>query len=175
MLINNLDATEASLLSNNSTQPISVKYRQLNIMLAVAIGCTLSAIALVSGLVSIPFIPSGLTRNIEWVYLLAVVIAIGSGGYHFFADPKIRYAVRENDVVLHKGLFFRSITCQPVKRIQHVEIKQGPFERLFKLASLNIYSAGGAGYTFSIPGLPAAEAERLRLFIFEHKALNSDQ
>ena len=26
--------------------------------------------------------------------------------YHWFADPRVRYAIRERDVVLHKGLFF---------------------------------------------------------------------
>jgi len=163
------------VFTDAATCAISPEYRRLNIILSIAFAALL--IALVAAVVYQPWIdlPEKLLA-FEWgVYGIIGFFTLWSVLYHWFADPKIRYIAREQDVVLHKGLFFRSVTCQPVKRIQHVEIKQGPFERMRDLANVNIYSAGGIAHTFAIPGLSVSAAQQLREFIMAHKDTNSDQ
>lgn len=89
--------------------------------------------------------------------------------YVWLADGKKSYTLREHDLSYRSGLIFQKTITQPVSRIQHIELKQGPIERRAGLASLQVFSAGGALHTFVIPGLPLAEAQNIRQFILQHK------
>jgi len=73
-----------------------------------------------------------------------------------------RYAVREHDLLVQAGVLFRRWSAVPHSRIQHVDTRQGPLERVLGLARLQIFTAAGVSADGSIPGLDAEEAERLR-------------
>ncbi|WNC72315.1 PH domain-containing protein [Thalassotalea psychrophila] len=92
--------------------------------------------------------------------------------YHSLADPKKRYALREQDISYQSGLVFRKTVSQPILRVQHVELKRGPIDRKVGLANLQVFSAGGAMHTFEIPGLDVETAEDIRQFILAHKDIN---
>ena len=92
--------------------------------------------------------------------------------YHSLADPKKRYALREQDINYQSGLIFRKTVSQPILRIQHVELKRGPIDRKIGLANLQVFSAGGALHTFEIPGLDIETAEDIRQFILAHRDIN---
>jgi membrane protein YdbS with pleckstrin-like domain len=79
----------------------------------------------------------------------------------------IRYAVREADVIVQSGIFWRKETIQPIVRIQHVEQAQGPLDKRFGLYTLKLFSAGTGHVTFQIPGLSARTAARLKRFLLE--------
>jgi hypothetical protein len=66
---------------------------------------------------------------------------------------------------VRKGIFFFSETIQPLVRVQHVELKRGPVEKRYGLASLKIFSAGLGKETFTLPGLLLADAERVRTHV----------
>lgn len=72
------------------------------------------------------------------------------------------FAVRAGDLVLSRGLIFRQVTAIPMRRIQHVDVRQGPFERLLGLSSVVIYTGSGMGADGVIPGLLTEEAGKLR-------------
>lgn len=72
------------------------------------------------------------------------------------------YAFTATEVHYRTGALWRKQVSVPVNRIQHVEISQGVIERGLELAKLVLYTAGGSGSDLAIPGLPTAEAERLR-------------
>lgn len=80
---------------------------------------------------------------------------------------KMQYAIREQDVSFREGVFFEEWITIPFNRIQHCELSRGPFERMYKLASLKIYTAGGSGSDINIPGLTADTAQRLRDFVVQ--------
>ncbi len=75
------------------------------------------------------------------------------------------FALRKHDVSYRKGWFFRSLLSIPFNRVQHCEVKQGPIESLFGLASLKVFTAGGSGSDMNIPGLPPEKAKILRSHI----------
>jgi membrane protein YdbS with pleckstrin-like domain len=50
-------------------------------------------------------------------------------------------------------------------RIQHSEVTRGPLQRLFELATVKIYTAGGQQSDLSIPGLTPDEAYKVRDYI----------
>ena len=110
-----------------------------------------------------------------WVISGVAVLGLIYVGYHFFADPIIKYTLREQDLHFQSGLFFRRIVSQPILRIQHIELKRGPIERKANLATLQVFSAGGTSHTFEIPGLSYQKAVSLRQFIIDHKDLSVDE
>lgn len=80
------------------------------------------------------------------------------------------YALRERDVTYKSGLLFYHITSVPFNRIQHSEVSQGPLGRLFDLATVNIYTAGGSSSDLSISGLEKEQAQKLREHIIKQAA-----
>ncbi|MFT3888021.1 MAG: PH domain-containing protein [Arachnia sp.] len=71
------------------------------------------------------------------------------------------YAERDEDVYLTSGLWSRILQCVPYGRMQLVEVKSGPIDRLFGLASVEMVTSSTTG-TITIPGLSAEDAAALR-------------
>jgi len=94
--------------------------------------------------------------------------------FRFKANRIKSYALRELDISLKTGLIFRKVISQPILRIQHVEVERGPLERKYGLATLQVFSAGGALYTFQLPGLPVKTAESIRQFLLNHKDMQQN-
>uniref|UniRef100_UPI004047A281 PH domain-containing protein n=1 Tax=Roseivirga sp. TaxID=1964215 RepID=UPI004047A281 len=83
---------------------------------------------------------------------------------------KKRYVLRQRDIIYTKGLIWSVRTTVPFNRIQHAELKQGPIERIFKLNSLKIYTAGGQSSDLVIPGLPEEVALNIKDFVLKKTA-----
>jgi uncharacterized protein len=73
----------------------------------------------------------------------------------------IGYAERDEDLLIRGGIFFQRVMVVPYGRMQYVDVAVGPVERAFGLASVKLHTASPATNAF-IPGIPAAEAARLR-------------
>lgn len=73
-----------------------------------------------------------------------------------------RFALRESDLYLRRGVLFRTTSIVPHARIQHVDTRHGPVDRWLGLASVVVFTAGTRGAILSIPALSAAEAEEIR-------------
>lgn len=71
------------------------------------------------------------------------------------------YAELEDDLWITHGVLFRSLTAVPYGRMQVVEVASGPIERSLGLATVTLVTAS-ASSNAHIPGLPQAEAARLR-------------
>jgi len=71
------------------------------------------------------------------------------------------YAERGDDLVVRRGVMVRRIAVVPYGRMQFLDVTAGPFERAFGLATVRLHTAAAASDA-RIPGLPAAEAARLR-------------
>lgn len=75
------------------------------------------------------------------------------------------YALRERDVIYRSGWLIQSVRVCPFNRIQHCSVDSGVFERRYGLASLSVYTAGGAEADMKLPGLPKDVAANMREFI----------
>jgi membrane protein YdbS with pleckstrin-like domain len=71
------------------------------------------------------------------------------------------YAERAEDLVVRRGYMFQRMSIVPYGRMQFIDVKAGPVERAFGLATVQLHTAAAASDAL-IPGLPRAEAERLR-------------
>ncbi len=72
-----------------------------------------------------------------------------------------RYAERADDLLVSRGVLVRRSTVVPYGRMQHVDVTAGVFDRAFGLATVQLHTAAVDTHA-RIPGLPAAEATRLR-------------
>jgi membrane protein YdbS with pleckstrin-like domain len=72
------------------------------------------------------------------------------------------YEIREDALYLERGVLTQVRMVVPFVRIQHVDSRQNPVERLTGLASTVVYTAGSRGADVRIPGLTDGEARELR-------------
>lgn len=91
--------------------------------------------------------------NAKWIIplylaLLAIFFLL------FRASFKKRgYAIRTHDVIYKSGIIAESTTIVPLNRIQHIELNEGIFSRMYKLGSLQIFTAGGQTGHIHISGI----------------------
>jgi uncharacterized protein len=74
------------------------------------------------------------------------------------------YAVADDALELRHGILQRVHSAIPYFRVQHIDVTQGPVERLVGLSRLIIHTAS-AGTDATLPGIAAEEAEELRRVI----------
>lgn len=75
---------------------------------------------------------------------------------------RFTFRVDEADVRVAHGWQWRQESVVLHSRIQHVDTRQGPVERMLGLATVVVFTAGSVGAVVAIPGLAAARAEALR-------------
>lgn len=93
----------------------------------------------------------------------ALIIFIFTGLATFFL-PEIRwrrwrYDVDKHEIDLQSGIIIITRTLVPVKRVQHVDTRQGPILRKFGLSDVTISTAAT---THRIPALDDETADRVR-------------
>lgn len=96
--------------------------------------------------------------------VLAVVAlaALGGSALAFLRYRVWRFEVREDSLYLVRGVLTRTDTSVPFVRVQHVDTRRGPVERIVGLASVVVYTAGTRGADIAIPGLTPERARDLR-------------
>jgi uncharacterized protein len=100
--------------------------------------------------------------------LAAVLVAL-AGGAAAWRLPDLeyrnwRYQVAEDALELRHGILRRVHSAIPYFRVQHIDVTQGPVERLVGLSRLIVHTAS-AGTDATIPGIAAGDAEGLRRLI----------
>jgi membrane protein YdbS with pleckstrin-like domain len=113
------------------------------------------AVLLVDVFIGVP-LPTGVLPVV--VTIAAVAVAWGLPVLRF---NRWRYALRADDLWLRRGVLWTTTSVIPYARLQFVDTKQGPLDRLFGLAQLVVYTAA-VGTSGHLPGLRADAAERLR-------------
>jgi len=78
--------------------------------------------------------------------------------------PKIRwiqwsFEIYEEEIDIHKGIFWHKRIIIPLVRVQNIDTRQGPLMRMMGLSSFTVATAAGE---HEIPGLETAEADALR-------------
>lgn len=76
-----------------------------------------------------------------------------------------KYALREKDISYSSGVLIKKLTTVPFARVQHLEVNQKPLSRLFKLASIQIFTAGESNDDLKINGIPKKEALKIKEYI----------
>ena len=134
----------------------SLRLQRILILLVLAVALSIAAFVL-----HFPRTPVLLLSSL-WVALGVILL-----GWPALSVPCKGYVVRDKDIVFRSGVIWRSVTAIPFNRIQHVETSSTPFDRKFDIATLQLFTAGGAGGDLRIDGLGRDTAEQLRVFTLE--------
>jgi uncharacterized protein len=103
-----------------------------------------------------------LLTPVGWVGL--VVPAALAGWWWWLTGRQVRaigYAERDDDLLVRRGIMWRTIVVVPYGRLQYVDVHAGPVDRVFGIARVQLHTASAATDA-AIPGLPPTEAARVR-------------
>lgn len=73
-----------------------------------------------------------------------------------------RWLLDDTGLGYRRGRMWQIETRVPRTRVQHVDLRHGPLERRFGLATLVVHTAGSRDSAVAVAGLDANEAARLR-------------
>jgi len=69
----------------------------------------------------------------------------------------LQYEIHDDEVIVRAGVITKTVKHVPFRTVTNLEVKQGPFDRLFGIGTLNIQTAGMSGQSGaeeSLRGLP---------------------
>lgn len=132
-----------------SPRLVTVRLVSAGLTLLVPLAAGVAA-AVLSGIAALWVIPAA---------VLAVLVLVAA-----VVPKQVRawgYAEREDDLLIRKGVTFRSIVVVPYGRMQFVDVQAGPLDRWCGIARVQLHTAS-PGTDAAIPGLTPTEAARLR-------------
>ncbi|MBK8701608.1 MAG: PH domain-containing protein [Saprospiraceae bacterium] len=128
------------------------------------------------GLVILNFMVEEL-RRFMWLMLAGNIFLFGLIAWFEIKSFNYRgFAIRNHDILYKYGWLWRSLIVVPFNRIQHLEINQGPIDRMFDLASLQLFTAGGSSSDLEITGLSPTQAADIKAFIMQkNSSIETDE
>jgi membrane protein YdbS with pleckstrin-like domain len=118
-------------------------------------------VAAVGGLV----VGIALLLAVDWVgWTIIGIVAVVTLTRLVLVPRRIRsigYVLRDDDLVVRRGLLFSRLVAVPYGRMQLIDVNRGLIARALGLAELRLVTAA-ASSDVTIPGLPEQEAADLR-------------
>jgi len=97
------------------------------------------------------------------ILLIGIILYFGFKFWNIFVLQKnYGFALREKDILYKRGYLVNKTTVVPFNRIQHASISRDVLDKMLKISTLNIFTAGGSGSDIRIPGLAPDLALRLK-------------
>jgi membrane protein YdbS with pleckstrin-like domain len=139
---------------------VSPKLVWTELITTVVIGVVVTA-----GCAIIAVVTGGFTDPAGTVWsLIAIAVGVVAVVTAVLTPRRVRaigYALRDDDLVLRRGLMWQRFTAVPYGRMQLVDVNRGPLDRVLGLSELKFVTAAAAT-NVRIPGIPAADADELR-------------
>jgi uncharacterized protein len=132
-----------------SSRLITVRYISSAITLAIPLGLG----ALLAG-----------ATGRAWLWVVPGFFALIALWFAILIPRQVRaigYAERDDDLLIRRGVMFRSLVVVPYGRMQFVDVQAGPLDRWRGIATVQLHTAS-PGSDAVIPGLVPDEAARLR-------------
>jgi membrane protein YdbS with pleckstrin-like domain len=145
----------------DAIDPVPGEWRRVSPKYVVVdlLGVLVSAVLFVVG-TGVPWLITGLPGLVA----LPIGMIVLHGLLAAFTPRRVRaigYQLRDDDLVLRKGIMFLRVVSVPYGRMQLVDLNRGPIARAFGLSELKLVTAAAASH-ITIPGLPDPDAEELR-------------
>ncbi len=176
-----VDAADATPLAASTTEIENKKYQSLDPRNVVVerIAWGIFAIVILSLAVGgsvISIFADWPPTKLHWLILAGVFVVIGLMFWAVYSLPAAahRHAswrIDEAGLDIRRGILWRREITIPRARVQHTDVRQGPLERRYRIASLVIHTAGTHAASITLSGLAVPDAHWLRdVLISEVKA-----
>ncbi|MBD7917344.1 PH domain-containing protein [Cellulomonas sp. Sa3CUA2] len=112
----------------------------------------------------VPTVALAAALDVAWLWAVPAVLAAALLWGALLVHRQVRalrYAERDDDLLIRRGIMFRSLVVVPYGRMQFVDVSSGPLARRLGIATVQLHTAA-PGTDATIPGLPPTEAARLR-------------
>ncbi len=93
---------------------------------------------------------------------IAAVLVLLLAGLAYRRRRRVRWLLDVQGLAVRRGGLWQSETRVPASRVQHLDLRRGPLERMLGLSTLVVHTAGSRFGAVSIVGLEVGDAERLR-------------
>ena len=77
--------------------------------------------------------------------IMAIMMAVITIVFINMTYDNITYLVKNEALIINRGIFFKQSQTIPFNRVQNVDIYWGPIERRFGIATINVQTAGWGG------------------------------
>lgn len=96
-------------------------------------------------------------------FLGGLVLAGGLGLWLGFRQFRhVAWRLDDDGLAIRRGRVYQRETRVPATRVQHLDLKRGPWQRRRGLATLIVHTAGTRHSAVTLPHLDVEDAERLR-------------
>ncbi len=105
------------------------------------------------------------TQHSNWLLIPLAAAASGAllGAWFGWRRHRLTFwRLDAQSLGVRRGHMWQSESQVPVSRVQHLDLRRGPLERMAGLATLIVHTAGSRMNTVAVAGLEQADAERLR-------------
>lgn len=112
----------------------------------------------------VPTVAVAALVGVPWLWAVPAVLAALLLWGALIVPRQVRalgYAERADDLLVRRGILLRQLVVVPYGRMQYVDVSSGPLARRLGIATVQLHTAA-PGTDATIPGLPPAEAARLR-------------
>lgn len=119
---------------------------------------------LLIGIIALYFVSIEELIQDKIIYFIAgwLILLILSFFYLKISFAKKGFALREHDVIFKSGVISETTTIVTNNRVQHVALHQGMLSRIFGLASIELFTAGGSSSDLKINGLLLEDAKKIK-------------
>jgi len=137
-------------------QPLPARARTVFVLAALPLALPPAVAALILGAVfRLP--------GVGWLALAGALLGAGLGRWAALKHWRhTHWRLDAEGFSLRRGRMWQSETRIPANRVQHLDLRRGPLQRRYGLATLVIHTAGTRQSAVSVQGLDEQDAERLR-------------
>ncbi|KOS08187.1 hypothetical protein AM493_03685 [Flavobacterium akiainvivens] len=154
---NTIDTTQLPRFEEVELSPLHQSYIKI---IWINIAIVFGVVAILAGL-AMYFVEETVNYKgyitIGYILILLLTITIQVVSYR-----NRGFAFRTHDVIYRSGAIAITTTIIPYNRVQHVELHEGWVSRIFGLATINIFTAGGVSSDLKIPGVEKEHAEAIK-------------
>lgn len=108
----------------------------------------------------------GMAMADVWIWLAVTIAAALAGTFGGWLGHKrfvhTLWRLDDDGFAVRHGRLFETETRVPGSRVQHIDVRRGPLQRRYALATLVIHTAGTRHSEVTVSGLAFEDAERLR-------------
>jgi len=103
------------------------------------------------------------------IYLMGVIAVIIYVVYSFLAYRRFTYCVQDDELIVEKGVLYKSKLTLPLDKVQAINFKQNILQQIFKVVGIEVDSAGSVKKEIKLDAVNIKMANEFRDFILERK------
>jgi membrane protein YdbS with pleckstrin-like domain len=156
---NTIDISTLPKFEETTLNPLQKGYfKVMLIQFGIVFGLLLIGIITLYFVAITPFFQENIAfLLIGWLFLASLNFI-----YLKISFAKKGFALRQHDVIFKSGVISETTTIVTNNRVQHVALHQGMLSRVFGLASIELFTAGGSTSDLKINGLLFEDAKKIK-------------